>query len=176
MKFSIVIPARNGEKYLRSAIESALDQTRPADEIIVVDDASADRTAVIARSPEYRGRVTYRFNETPTGFVDAWNRAIGLSLGDFTAILHQDDLLHKDYLLHVGKALSAYPHVRHIYAACDVIDENGLCDPNTRRPPFTRAGALYRGGVRPPLSQRRRHEQAHPPLSRRDHGAGAFAS
>jgi glycosyltransferase involved in cell wall biosynthesis len=57
MQFSVVIPAHNGELYLRLTIESALNQTRKADEIIVVDDASTDKTAEIAQSLEYRASV-----------------------------------------------------------------------------------------------------------------------
>ncbi|MHC4525627.1 MAG: glycosyltransferase family 2 protein, partial [Planctomycetota bacterium] len=49
MKISAVIPAYNAEKYIARAIKSVLQQTRPADEIIVVDDGSADKTAEIVR-------------------------------------------------------------------------------------------------------------------------------
>ena len=45
---SVIIPAYNAEKYVAEAIESALNQTRPAKEIIVVDDASTDRRVKIS--------------------------------------------------------------------------------------------------------------------------------
>jgi glycosyltransferase involved in cell wall biosynthesis len=41
---SAVIPVHNGERYLREALDSALGQSRPADEVIVVDDGSTDGT------------------------------------------------------------------------------------------------------------------------------------
>jgi glycosyltransferase involved in cell wall biosynthesis len=125
MRFSIVIPAYNGEKYIRLAIESAISQVRNADEIIVVDDASTDNTADIARSSECEGGVKYYYNEPSTGFVDAWNRSIEKSSGDFLTILHQDDLLHPEYLAHAEKAILRYPKVRHIYAACNYINAQG---------------------------------------------------
>lgn len=125
MTFSIVIPAHNGDKYLRLSIESALNQERKADEIIVVDDASTDNTGEVAQSQEYSKFIKYFYNERSTGFVDAWNRAISKASGDLVTILHQDDLLHPQYLKSVEEALIKYPEVKHIYSACNYIDEQG---------------------------------------------------
>src|ERR1700690_1028545 len=124
MTFSIVIPAHNGELFLQSAISSALSQSRKADEIIVVDDASKDGTAGIAHSSEFSGHIKYYFNKQSSGFVDAWNRAISKAWGDFVTILHQDDLLHPEYLEHMENAVRRYPQARHLYAACNYIDGN----------------------------------------------------
>lgn len=123
--FSIVIPARNGEEFIGAAVRSALDQRRRPDEVLVLDDASTDRTRDILQNPQFRDCVVYRRHETPTGFADAWNRAAGIARGDFVAILHQDDLLHPDYLDHIEKAVSRYPGVRHLYTACKYIDAEG---------------------------------------------------
>ena len=74
-QISIVIPVRNGAKYLADALRSALVQTRPAGEVLVLDDNSQDASAAIAKSSEWGGKVRYVLNENPTGFADAWNRA-----------------------------------------------------------------------------------------------------
>lgn len=124
LQISILIPAYNGELYIRTAIASAVQQSRPANEIIVVDDASVDRTAMIVR--EFGDQIKYFYNSQPTGFADAWNRAIAMASGDFVAILHQDDLLHPDYLLHIEKALRRFPSVRHCYSACNYINQQGI--------------------------------------------------
>lgn len=123
--FSIVIPIHNGEAFIGHALDSALQQTRRADEVLVVDDASTDRSREIIRSYNWRGEVTCLYNDTPTGFVDAWNRAVQKATGDFVTILHQDDLLYSEYLENIEKGLKKYLHVRHIYAACNYIDGNG---------------------------------------------------
>jgi len=47
---SIIIPVYNGERYINHAIESALSQTYPYKEIIVVDDASIDCTPQVVKS------------------------------------------------------------------------------------------------------------------------------
>lgn len=125
MNVSVVIPARNGERFLRQALDSALGQVRPAWEVLLVDDASTDRTADIARSAPYAGRVRYARNERATGFVDAWNRAVALATGEFVTILHQDDLLHPEYLWRIERAMERFPGVEHLYAASLTIDEKG---------------------------------------------------
>jgi glycosyltransferase involved in cell wall biosynthesis len=131
--FTIAIPVRNGEKYLSLAIRSALRQTRPAGEILIVDDHSTDNSADIARSTEWGGRVTYFFNEAPTGFADAWNRAAALASGVYISILHQDDLLHPEYLATISKALKQFPEVGHFYTASEYIDADGIV---TGHPPL----------------------------------------
>ena len=123
-KISIVIPAYNGEKYLRQALESVLNQTRKADEIIVIDDASTDNTAEIARN--YGDKIKYYHNDKATGFVDAWNRAIHKATGDFVTILHQDDLLHHEYLERIELAIKQFSLAKHFYAACNYIDASGF--------------------------------------------------
>jgi glycosyltransferase involved in cell wall biosynthesis len=144
MRFSIVIPAHNGEKYLAVAIGSALSQTRKADEIIVLDDDSRDSTAVIAQSAQWGGKIKYYYNELSTGFVDSWNRAIGKASGDFVVILHQDDLLHSEYIEHIERATLRYPSARHFYAACNYIDGNGKVI-WTPPKPYSASPILYSG-------------------------------
>ena len=128
MKISIVIPVRNGSKYLSKAIRSALTQTRPADEVLVLDDNSKDDSAAIAKSSEWGGRVKYYFNAQPTGFADAWNRAVAKATGDFVSILHQDDLLDPGYLQAIENGLTRFPQARHAFTACRYINATGAVD------------------------------------------------
>ena len=122
---SIVIPVRNGTKYLASAVRSALAQTRQSDEVLVLDDNSQDGSAAIAKSSEWGGKVRYVLNKNPTGFADAWNRAAQHATGDYVVILHQDDLLDSNYLETMGMCLDRFPGVRHFYTACRYIDADG---------------------------------------------------
>jgi glycosyltransferase involved in cell wall biosynthesis len=124
MKFSIVIPAYNGEKYLEKTILSALGQTRTADEIIVHDDNSTDLTAEICK--KYSPEVTYHYNPAgPSGFVSAWNKSIALASGDFVSVLHQDDILYPAFLEEIEIALNHNQDVLHIFSLCDYISEKG---------------------------------------------------
>jgi glycosyltransferase involved in cell wall biosynthesis len=88
---SILIPAHNSERWIADTIESALAQTWPAKEIIVVDDGSSDRTFEIARRFESPAvRVHTQENQ---GAAVARNTAFDLCQGDYIQWLDADDLL-----------------------------------------------------------------------------------
>lgn len=145
LRFSIVLPIRNGAVFLAEALASAVAQTRPADEILVVDDASTDDSAAIAQSERWAGRLRYHYNTQATGFADAFNRAAAMATGDYVTILHQDDLLDPDYLRHIEQALELYPQTQHLYAACRYIDSQGVTT-QTPPPPHSLTPVLYTGG------------------------------
>lgn len=86
---SVVIPVRNGEKYVAEAIESCIEQTRPVQEIIVVDDGSIDSTAAVVS--RFGNRVSF-LRQQWAGVGAAMNRGIAHSGGEFLAFLDHDDL------------------------------------------------------------------------------------
>jgi glycosyltransferase involved in cell wall biosynthesis len=90
---SIVVPCYNAERFLRETLESALLQTYPNTEIIVIDDGSTDGTAELIRS--YGGRVNAEFGPN-RGASAARNRGTALARGEFIQYLDADDLLLAD--------------------------------------------------------------------------------
>ena len=91
---SILIPAHNAQKWIAETIHSALGQTWPRTEIIVVDDGSKDDTLAIARQFESRGvRVITQKNQ---GASAARNNAFSRCRGDYIQWLDADDLLAPD--------------------------------------------------------------------------------
>jgi glycosyltransferase involved in cell wall biosynthesis len=102
---SILIPAYNAQNYLADTIKSALAQTWPRKEIIVVDDGSKDRTLEIARNFESKGvRV---FSQANQGAAAARNKAFSLSNGDYIQWLDADDLLSPDKIAEQIKELGS---------------------------------------------------------------------
>jgi glycosyltransferase involved in cell wall biosynthesis len=88
---SILIPCYNAARWLPAALESALAQSWPRCEIVVVDDGSSDGSLAAARSFEARGvRVLAQAN---AGASAARNAALAASRGEWLQFLDADDLL-----------------------------------------------------------------------------------
>lgn len=98
MKVSVVIPARNEEKYIGKCLQSLLEQEEKADEIIVVDNNSSDKTAEIAKS--YGARV---IKEKTQGITYA--RTLGFNSAKFEIIarVDADTTVPKDWILRIKK-------------------------------------------------------------------------
>lgn len=91
---SILIPAFNAQEWVAETLRSAVAQTWPGTEIIVVDDGSTDQTLAIARQFESDGvRVITQENQ---GAAAARNKAFSMSRGDYIQWLDADDLLAPD--------------------------------------------------------------------------------
>jgi glycosyltransferase involved in cell wall biosynthesis len=106
MKTSAVIPAYNAEKHIARAIDSVLAQTRPADEIIVVDDGSIDKTPDVVRS--FGDKVIFIQQEN-AGASAARNTGINAASGDWIAFLDADDEWLPSRLELQFKHLNNYP-------------------------------------------------------------------
>ena len=91
---SILIPAYNAERWIADTINSALAQTWPSKEIIVVDDGSRDRTLQVAR--QFASKTVSIVAHENQGASAARNRAFELCQGDYIQWLDADDLLAPD--------------------------------------------------------------------------------
>lgn len=91
---SIVIPCYNAEPWVAATLESALAQTCPDKEIILVDDGSRDRGLDVARSYVSRGVTVIA--QANRGAAAARNRGLEVARGEFIQFLDADDLLAPD--------------------------------------------------------------------------------
>jgi glycosyltransferase involved in cell wall biosynthesis len=89
---SVCIPSCEGAAVIGDAIESALGQRRPPDEVLIVDDASTDDTVAVCRS--FRApQVRVVENPVRLGLVGNHNRVVALARSPWVKLLGQDDLL-----------------------------------------------------------------------------------
>lgn len=88
---SILIPAYDSEKWIRFTIESALSQSWPNKEIIIVNDGSKDNTLQIAK--QFESKIVKVVTQENMGASSARNKALSLAQGDYIQWLDSDDLL-----------------------------------------------------------------------------------
>jgi glycosyltransferase involved in cell wall biosynthesis len=103
---SILIPAYNSEEWIADTIKSALSQTWPRKEIIVVDDGSTDRTVSIAQS--FASKLLSVATQENQGASAARNKALTLCQGDYVQWLDADDLLSRDKIAKQMAAAEKY--------------------------------------------------------------------
>jgi len=89
--FSVVIPAYQAAATIAAAVASALEQTRPAREVIVVDDGSSDDLAGALRPFGDRVELIRKPNG---GVASARNAGVAAASGEFMAVLDADDRFH----------------------------------------------------------------------------------
>jgi glycosyltransferase involved in cell wall biosynthesis len=132
---SVVTPAYNAERFLDGTIRSALAQSLPPLEIIVVDDGSTDRTGEIARAFGSPVRCIRQDNAGPAA---ARNRGVREARGEFVAFLDADDWWYPHHLEDAARVLAAH---RELEWFCSAFDERTQ-DGKTRR--RTYHGALLK--------------------------------
>jgi glycosyltransferase involved in cell wall biosynthesis len=109
---SVIIPVKDGERFLAEAIKSVLEQDYSPLEIILVDDGSTDGTAEIARS--FEGiRYLYQTNQ---GHAAAMNLGLNTAMGEFIAFLDADDVWQHNKLKLQVAYLMDHPEVDYVLA------------------------------------------------------------
>jgi glycosyltransferase involved in cell wall biosynthesis len=121
--FSVVMPAYDSARTIRSAIASVLAQTRADLELIVCDDGSTDETAALVEeiaAEDGRLRLLRRAHK---GLPAARNAGIAASCGRLVSFLDSDDLWMPGYLETVARALEESPEAGFAYTDAWVLHD-----------------------------------------------------
>lgn len=114
---TVIVPVYNQERLLRRCLDSIKDQSLRSLEIIVVDDASTDRSLAVANAAaKVDGRIKVIANPVNMGQGNIRTRALNMCSGEFITFLDSDDYLF-DFLLHGTAQLRQYPEVDFIQFA-----------------------------------------------------------
>ena len=120
---SVVLPVRDGERFVREAAESVLAQTLRGLELIVVDDGSADGTSrVLSDLVDPRLRVLSRPRE---GLVPALRAGVAEAQAEYVARMDADDVSESERLRRQVEVLERRPRVGMVATWTVVIDEDG---------------------------------------------------
>lgn len=113
-KISIVIPTYNQSKYLGACLKSVFSQTRKADEVIVVDDHSTDKTEGLVS--KYKDKITYIKNPANMGIVNTFNIGLKKAKNEFILMVSGDDILMPTILEQESKILEDNPRIGMVFA------------------------------------------------------------
>lgn len=127
---SVIVPVYNRTRMLREAVGSAVSQTHPAVEVIIVDDGSTDSTsAEIERLKQVHGGCVREVRQSNAGPGAARNRGLAMARGEFIQYLDSDDLLASTKFETQIAALRRHPEASLAYG----ITERVNLETNARR-------------------------------------------
>ena len=114
LKFSVVIPVYNNEQTIVRTIKSVLAQSYNNYEIIVIDDASTDKSLEVIKNT-FSDKVHIIEKVINSGGSVARNAGMDVATGDYIAFLDADDIWHKDKLMLANQILCATPSINLLY-------------------------------------------------------------
>jgi hypothetical protein len=124
-KISVILPVRDGARWLNEAIASLQYQTLSDFELIVVDDGSADESPRIIEEYSRRDRRIHLVHQERLGLVAALNRGLTASRGQLIARLDADDRAHPQRLQRQSEYMEDHPDVCLLGTWAEKIDEQG---------------------------------------------------
>ena len=126
MKISVVMPIRDCLPYLAAALDSLLAQTRPADEILLIEDGSTDGTLALAE--HYAGRhpsIRLVADGETRGCTARLNQGLALATGDLIARMDGDDIAEPTRFEKQSAYLAGAPEVGLLGTFVTLIDPEG---------------------------------------------------
>ena len=129
MTVSVCMGIYNGEKYIEEQLDSILRQTRRAEEVILCDDCSTDRTVEIVRLFIERNGLqeSWRLycNEKNKGYPGNFYYAMGLCAGDVVFLADQDDVWAETKLERMCAVLEEHPEAEVLACKFGLMDGEG---------------------------------------------------
>jgi glycosyltransferase involved in cell wall biosynthesis len=124
----ILIDNYNYGRFLRAAIESALDQTWPNCQVLVVDDGSSDNSQKVISS---FGNAISSILKSNGGQASAINAGFNSTAGSVWMLLDADDMLYPGTVLEVMAAFAQYPTTARVQFPLQLVDATGEQLPGT---------------------------------------------
>ena len=121
-EITILMPVRNGEKYIKESIDSILKQTFTDFELLIMDDGSTDRTVErIERYTDERIRLIRRKHN----FIRNLNEGLELALGAYIARMDADDIMHTERLRIQLKRMKKNPNITVCCTLAKIFSDKG---------------------------------------------------
>ena len=124
MKYSIILPVRNGGEYVKECVHSILSQTLNDFNLIVLDNCSTDGTLQWIQSLHDERIIIYPSNKALT-IEENWARIKDVKKNEFMTIIGHDDLLCSDYLETMEALIAQHPSASVYQTHFTYIDAQG---------------------------------------------------
>lgn len=121
MKFSLVVPVYNTEKYLKKCLDSILNQSYEDFEVIVVNDGTPDNSQVLIDEYAKKDIRVKAYIKPNGGLSDARNFGVKQATGDYLLFIDSDDYIEQDLLLNLSKVSQDTDIIRF---NVNLVDEN----------------------------------------------------
>ncbi len=148
MKTSIIINNYNYQHYVVDAIESVLNQTIPANEIIIVDDFSSDQSAQILNNKFAQAdQVHLILKDKNEGQLSAFQTGFGASTGEIIFFLDADDLYQETYIETVLGFYQNHPDCEFLFTSAELFGNEeriATCYDRTRDLGYSKISTIYR--------------------------------
>ena len=127
MRISVAVCVYNGERFLQAQLDSIASQTRPVDEVVVLDDRSTDASASIVEAFAARVPFPVRFQVNPTnlGVTQNFETAIRQAQGDLIFTADQDDVWLPRKVQVLADLFESEPDLGLAFSDAQVVDEQG---------------------------------------------------
>lgn len=148
---SVCVPTYNGEAYLREALQSAVAQTYPHFEVLIVDDGSSDGTLAIAN--EFAAaypQVRIVRNSVSKGMVGNWERCVVEAKFPWIKYLFQDDVLHESCLEKMMALCKKHNQLASLCARDVIVSDNAPQDSKNHFRDLVKPEDFFAPGVLPP--------------------------
>lgn len=116
MRVSVIVPVHNAGHTLAECLAGIGRSSRPADEVIVVDDSSTDDSATVARR---HGAILVSGSRGPRGAAWARNRGAEQASGDILVFVDADVVVHPDTLMRMAAVFEAEPDLHALFGSYD---------------------------------------------------------
>ena len=126
MRFSILLPTRNGGDFLENCVRFLLEQDHDDFELVISDNANTDATPEIIRQFKDDSRVVVVRQESPISVSENWTAALQASCGDYILMMGDDDYLLPGTLRRLDDAL-----VQHNEPDCILYNGHSYVAPNS---------------------------------------------
>ena len=103
IKISIIVPVYNGQKYIRTCLDSILNQTYKNIELIIINDGSTDNSKTIIEEYVKRDKRIVAYHQNNKGVSDARNKGLKYATGKWIWFVDSDDIPSKSFLSEVFK-------------------------------------------------------------------------